>query len=148
MTPTKRYNVTCDLKAQANSATGRQLGIVVSAMGYKQAWIDARNVCRQGGTVELIEPVDGSTDFELPPGQYTVRKIFVQATPKAPKVQPLTAAKLIEVAKERGMSHKVIARLEEIVMDLETAPPADTSAPADADPAPAEEPVEPTAAVA
>lgn len=108
----KKYTVTAEPKQQTEG-TQSSITFMLTAEGYKQAWIDARNSCRVGG--QVIDPSDQDKFLDLPAGMYTVRKIFA-VEKRVGRSKQLTAGQLLAVAGERGI--KVNRQLRELAVEL------------------------------
>jgi hypothetical protein len=86
----RRYQVVLENRADR----ARVYTIVITAEGYRPAWVEARRLARLG----LIE-----TDGErLEPGAWTVREV-VALNKAVKKVEPVSAIALVRAARERGV---------------------------------------------
>jgi hypothetical protein len=104
------YTATAELKSQATDVA-KQLQFKVSTDGYKDAWIEARNICRVGGKVQVRQEDGSFAEMDLPAGQYTVRKVFADNVAKASK-KVLTAQDFLKAADANGI--KVPQKLREL----------------------------------
>lgn len=104
------YIVTAEA-AKKSTATG-QFNFVIESSDYKRSWIDARSVCRLGGTVRL--EAEGETK-DIKAGEFVVRKIFaVQNPDRQPEV--VTVENLLDAASKEGI--KVQGKLAALINRL------------------------------
>lgn len=91
-----KYIVTAEPRAQAEAVA--QIQFVIEQPGYKQAWVEGRNLCRLGGPAV---GADG-TEFEIGAGTHTVRKVFTLDKPSKKAV--VTVDDLVAAAEAEGLT--------------------------------------------
>lgn len=98
-----RYYVLATAKAGLQTETP-QVEFIVEDTGHKEAWVNGRNVTRQGGTY----PTPDGKEIEVKAGMYTVRdvkSIDKRAGGRA-KAKVITAQDFIAAAQAQGFELK------------------------------------------
>lgn len=120
-----RYIVTAEKKNSDPAQEAEQVQFLVVADGYKQAWVEGRNICRLG------EIVPGKDDepIEILAGMYTVRKVFSLEKGRNGKPKVITLSDFEKAAADEGLI--LSKRVLELIAKLKGDQPAE----------PAQEPV-------
>lgn len=87
----------------ASRRDGAELGFNfdIREVGYKQAWIEARRLCRVGGVVTSC-----GDDVDMPAGVFTVRSVFLHESEQKQKAKVITAEQLFEACETQGITVK------------------------------------------